>query len=297
VDWNRVDAEIAHLTPDPVRVQRAVDDGAATGRARLVRRLRIRQLWAVGTVGAVLLAGFAGRSLVGAPSPAPPATTSSQAQTSTDHSAPSTGTGKSEAPPPTTSLPQPSVPGPPSVTARAGTERIKLDVVPPSDNGGAALTEYHAICVSADGGDRREARSDQTLFAVEGLTGGIAYTCTATALNNVGEGPRSAATDPVTPIGRPGPPTDVTARPGTSDGSVIVTFGPPSNTGGLPVVRYSVRCVSTVSTHEGGDSATTSPITVRSLQTDKTYRCAVTATNAVGVGEPSPPVEVSPASG
>ena len=81
----------------------------------------------------------------------------------------------------------------------------------------------------------------------------------------------------------PGAPTGITAI--QVQGGIQVSFTPPVNTGGAPIISYTVTC------NPGGVSAvgTASPILVTGLVNNTPYTCNVRATNSVGSGGVSSP--------
>ena len=89
----------------------------------------------------------------------------------------------------------------------------------------------------------------------------------------------------------PGAPTIGTGTAG--DGQAIITFTPPTATGGLSISNYTASCA--------GQSATgrSSPITVTLLANNPAtpYLCSVTATNSLGTGPASATVSVTPTTG
>ncbi|MDG2442084.1 MAG: hypothetical protein P8M13_02375 [Luminiphilus sp.] len=66
-----------------------------------------------------------------------------------------------------------------------------------ASNGGASITRYDASCT--DGTNTYTGISATSPITVLGLSNDVAYTCTVTATNSVGESSASAATDPITP--------------------------------------------------------------------------------------------------
>ena len=103
-------------------------------------------------------------------------------------------------------------------------------------------------------------------------------------VTNQGSGTVSRITFP------PQPPANVTATPGNAQATISWTA--PTNTGGSPITGY------TATASAGGQSCTTTTATsctISGLTNGTTYDISVTATNAVGVSDPSV-VAVTPTS-
>lgn len=111
---------------------------------------------------------------------------------------------------------------------------------------------------------------------VTGLTTGTAYTFKVHAVNNVGAGPDSAASNSVTPASVPGAPTIGTATAG--DAQCSITFTPPGSNGGSAITGYTAT--STPGSVTGSSSS--SPVVVAGLTNGTAYTFTVHATNAVG---------------
>ena len=88
----------------------------------------------------------------------------------------------------------PSVPGKPS--AVAGNALAVVTWAAPASNGGATITGYNLY---ANGAGAPFATNVQSPYTHNGLTNGTAYTYEAQAHNSVGDGPKSPASDAVTP--------------------------------------------------------------------------------------------------
>jgi hypothetical protein len=81
----------------------------------------------------------------------------------------------------------------------------------------------------------------------------------------------------------PGAPTGITAA--QVQGGILVTFTPPVNTGGAPIISYTVTCNPGAVVTVG----TASPVLVTGLTNNTPYTCNVRATNTVGSGGVSSP--------
>ena len=107
-----------------------------------------------------------------------------------------------------------------------------------SNSPGSRITGY--VITLSPGGLSQNVTEPEATFT--GLTNGTAYTATVRAVNAQGASQESAASQPVTPYGKPGPPTNLTAvKQGQGSGGttrVLVSWNPPSDTGGLPIAHY-----------------------------------------------------------
>lgn len=128
-----------------------------------------------------------------------------------------------------------------------------------------------------------------TSATVTGLTDGTSYTFTVQTVNAAGAGLASfPVSNPVTPRPTPvapGPPKGIEAVPGNGQGTV--TWSPPIDTGGYPILDFIVTPAPSGTPVTVGASATSS--TVTGLTNGTTYTFKVAAQNSVGVGTSSVP--------
>ena len=91
----------------------------------------------------------------------------------------------------------PTVPGAPTdvTVARSGTTAT-VSFTSPASDGGSAITSYQARCSSSTGGTTRTASGTTSPITRTSLSSGHTYTCSVRALNSVGYGPYSTASDP-----------------------------------------------------------------------------------------------------
>jgi hypothetical protein len=182
-----------------------------------------------------------------------------------------------------------TVPGAPSSpTASAGNAGATLTWTAPSGNGGSAITGYVVTpYIGTTAQATRTFDSTATTETETGLTNGTAYTFKVAAINAVGTGASSAASNSVTPATVPGAPTIGTATAGNASASV--RFTAPGSNGGSPVTSYTVTATDTSTPANGGqqDSGNTGPITLSGLTNGDSYTFTVTATSSIGTGPAS----------
>lgn len=90
-------------------------------------------------------------------------------------------------------------PSAPTITnISAGDSALTIEFSEPSDNGGAAITGYEAICVSDS--DSQTNNGSESPITVSGLTNNVVYSCSVTASNSEGTSAPSPA-ETATPEG------------------------------------------------------------------------------------------------
>jgi hypothetical protein len=197
------------------------------------------------------------------------------------------GTGPASAA--SNSVTPPGAPGAPTgVTATSGNTSASVRWTAPVSNGGSTITGY--VVTPYIGSAAQTAQtftSTATSETVTSLTNGTAYTFEVAAINGVGTGTNSAASNSVTPATVPGAPTIGTAT-AASGNKATVTWTAPSSNGGSPITGYVVTPYigSAAQTAQTFTSTATSE-TVTGLSSNKTYTFKVAASNAVGTGSQS----------
>lgn len=183
--------------------------------------------------------------------------------------------------------------------ALSATAAIAGATVPPAPTvtsvvpGNGKVTVGYSL--SGDGGSAIQGIiincGDVTVFGgnnplpVTGLANGVAVTCRVRARNGLGDGPWSADSQPVTPVGPPAALADVVATRGNSQ--VSVAFVPGDN-GGL-TATYNAQC-GTQSV-----SGAASPLLVTGLANGVSVTCEAWAANGVGAGPRTAAAPVTPA--
>ncbi len=200
------------------------------------------------------------------------------------------GVGTGAASSASNSVVAPNVPGAPTIgTATRGNASASLTWTAPGVTNGSNIIGY-AVTPYLNG---TTAQATQTFISTATtetatlLTNGSPYTFTVAAINGVGTGPQSGASNSVTPATSPGAPTGVSAST-NSNGTVTLTWTDPSNNGSA-ITGYTVTpspaCPACTYSSLAGPSVTSTTITGLSLGTAYTFK--VSATNGVGTGTQS----------
>src|SRR5437867_4444093 len=194
--------------------------------------------------------------------------------------------------------PPPSTPpsAPTNLVATVGNAQVTLTWQAPASNGGSPITNYKIHRGTTSGGETLVATiGNQLSYSDGGLTNGVTYYYQVSAVNNVGEGPKSneASATPTAPATPPGAPQGLGATAG--DATVTLTWSAPSSNGGSPITNYRIYR----GTSSNGETlkATIGIVltyTVTSVTNGVTYYYQVSAVNGAGEGPRSNEASATP---
>lgn len=174
------------------------------------------------------------------------------------------------------------VPGAPTAVSAVPLNGMLADVslTAPVNDGNLPILSYTATSTPGNLKGNKDT-SPVTVFA---LTKGTSYTFTAAAINALGAGPASTASNKIIACIAPGAPTIGTVTAGIAQATVAFTA--PASNGGSPITSYTVESAvpgpTGMSVKRTGSTAT--PITVTGLVAGTEYYFYVYASNACGSG-------------
>src|SRR5207253_2519357 len=141
------------------------------------------------------------------------------------------------APPPPPTPPS----APQNLAATGGSAQVTLTWQAPASNGGSPITNYRIYRGLSPGTETLLTTVGAvTSYTDTAVTNGVTYYYQVSAVNNVGEGPRSneASATPTAPATPPGAPQGLVATAG--DATVTLTWSAPSSNGGSPITNYRI---------------------------------------------------------
>ena len=182
----------------------------------------------------------------------------------------------------------PNAPTSLSATAQTGGTSVELDWTAPSDNGGAAITDYETS--SDDGTTWVSTSSTVTTYTVTGLDKGTEYTFQVRAINSAGNGTASTSVTETTATTVPGAPTSLDAT--VTRTTAALSWTAPVDTGGSAITEYQYRF--TTGTTAGGTwtdtNSTAASVTISSLTANTEYTFQVRTVTTVGSSQSNPSV-------
>jgi parallel beta-helix repeat protein len=193
-----------------------------------------------------------------------------------------------------------NLPTPPlNLTATAGDQQVSLAWEPPGSNGGSSITNYRIYRGMTSGGEIFLIEvGNVTGYVDTGLVNGQTYYYMVSAVNAIGEGPRSNESSAI-PVAVPTPPLNLTATAG--DQQVSLAWEPPLSNGGSSITNYRIYR----GTISGGEVflievGNVTDYVDTGLSSGQTYYYLVSAVNAIGEGPKSneasatPPIDPGP---
>jgi hypothetical protein len=183
-----------------------------------------------------------------------------------------------------------------AVTAGDGALGVTWNV--PGSTGGSPITGYAVAAYrTASGGSPVKtctAAAPARVCYLTGLTNGTAYYVVVTAVNAAGPSREPGVRVAAAPRTRPAVVRSVTAA--ATSGKIRVYWAEPATNGGSALTGYRVTVYgspgSSTPVAQCAVAASVHTCTTMALTTGRTYYVTVTATNAAGQSNASPPVSV-----
>jgi len=185
---------------------------------------------------------------------------------------------------------------PQNLAANAGNQQVSLTWQPPADNGGSPITGYKIYYGTSPGNYTITIMAGNvTSYTITGLTNGQKYYFVVSAINGVGEGPKSNEISATPQSGAvvPSAPQNLQAIPG--NGNVTLSWQPPADNGGSPIIGYKIYYGTSSGNYTTNITVgNISSYTITGLTNGQKYYFAVSAINGVGEGPRSNEVSATP---
>jgi hypothetical protein len=181
---------------------------------------------------------------------------------------------------------------PTAVVATRGNAQASLTWTAPASDGGSPITGYNVqvrtgttVVSTLPAGSITVSGTTAT---VTGLTNGVAYNFRVAAVNAIGTGPLSTASNTVTPATVPGQPTIGTPTQGAAGGALtaFAVWTAPSSNGGATITNYQITAYNAATGAVVAQQLFNGTVTPRQITFGGTapVQFEVVAINAVGAG-------------
>ena len=181
---------------------------------------------------------------------------------------------------------------PTNLTGTAGNAQVSLTWTAPTNNGGTPITGYLVEYNSTDPSGPWtpvNTGSTATTYTLMGLTNGTLYYVRVSGVNIVGTGTPSNVIS-LMPSTIPGPAIIISSA-SCDNQQVLVTWAPPTNTGGAPILSYNLQYSTTglagswlPTPMPYSVAAPTTSYTFTGLTNGTLYYFQVAAVNTIGAG-------------
>ena len=148
----------------------------------------------------------------------------------------------------------------------------------PSYDGGGPVTGYRVTAAHKNQSKTVTAAPSAESATITGLTNGRTYQVTLRALNTVGPSPAAQSSGTPSQPGAPGVPQNLSALPGAASGSANVSWTPPTDDHGSPVLSYRLSSLEEVARKNGTSGIVYKPAPGAKLKTRRVTGTAVTLT-------------------
>ena len=178
-----------------------------------------------------------------------------------------------------------------NIEASLGFRNVTLNWDPPDDDGGDPHITYNIYRGTSENDLELKVREHPfPYYFEEDLTDGQSYYYEVSAVNSVGEGPRSKVM--ITPYSFPSKPLSFEIEVG--DGYAYLKWEPPSYNGGDPYLKYRVYYGTQIDSPDYMETLTETSFKSTRLTNGKTYFFRVAAVNTMGQGPYSEVLNATP---
>jgi len=162
-----------------------------------------------------------------------------------------------------------------------GDEQFTVQFDEPLSDGNSPITMYRVNHTPVGGGSTTNSEASASPVVVtNNVVNGTTYNVVVIAFNLLGPGPALPIGE-CTPVGPPDPARDVVCTAG--DGQISVTFNAPLDTGGSPVLNYTLTSAEVGSSNVFTEQGVGSPLVETEVTNGNVYNVTLRTTTLVGL--------------